>query len=369
MKLIGRYCGPLTLSFLSNILAGQNLVPNGSFEDYPVCPGGYSQNPAEFRVDSWRTITMGSPDYFHSCSSGEASVPYNWAGVADAFDGDGYAGIYTWMNGGKDYREYLHCKLVNPLVKDSLYRVEFRYRLSSYSKYATDRLGVLLSDTLRICRSDGPLSMSPTVTFVKDSAITPETGGWELASAEYRARGNESFLTIGNFADNATTRHYFIKFRPASEPMIANSAYYYIDDVKVSPNISAPPVTPDMPVFTGVDPEFNTTYILTNIQFGSNSYALLPGAYFDLDRVANYLLDTPGVFVELAGHTDVTGDEGYNLKLSENRALSASGYLISKGVERKRISIAGYGEHKPLVGDYSENARDINRRVEIKFHR
>lgn len=369
MKVIGRCCLPLALFFISNLLAAQNLVPNGSFEDYGFCPGGYSQTPAEFRVNSWRSLTMGSPDYFNSCSSGEAAVPYNWAGVADAFDGYGYAGIYTWMNFAKDYREYLHCTLIKPLIKDSLYRVEFRYRLSSYSKYATDRIGVLLSDTLETFRNDRPLSIPPTFSFVKDSAITPETGGWELASAEYRARGNERFLTIGNFADNATTCHYFIQFRPASEPMVANSAYYYIDDVKVFPEFSEPILKPSMPTFTDLDPEFNTTYILKNIRFEFNSYALLPESYFDLDRVAIYLLDNPQVSAELAGHTDDTGDEAYNVKLSENRALSASAYLISKGVEKKRIRTVGYGENRPLVDDHSEEARDINRRVEIKFHR
>lgn len=360
----------LVASFLVTYnLPAQNLVPNGSFEEYLGCPGGHSQHPSEFRVMSWRTLTFGTPDYFNSCSDGGAAVPYNWAGVSDAYDGFGYTGLYTWLS-IKDFREYLHCKLIEPLVKDSLYHIEFRYKLSSYSKYSTDRLGLLLSDSLTTVHNDLPLKIPATISFVKDSALTPETGTWELAAADYRAKGNEQFLTIGNFDDNSKTDYFYIKFRPVQEPMLADAAYYYIDDVRIVPRFAEPAtIEPSIPVFTGDEPDFNTAYVLKNIQFEFNSYALMPESFFDLDVVVRYLIDHPGVSVEVAGHTDDTGEERYNELLSANRAKSAAAYLISKGVERKRISTLGYGESKPLVRDITQRARDINRRVEIRFFR
>ena len=352
---------------LPTLCAAQNLVPNGSFEDYQVCPGSYSQHPAEFRVTSWRSVNSGSPDYFNSCSEGEAGVPYNWAGLSDAFDGHGYAGIYMWMDLEKDYREYLHCKLNEPLIKDSVYHIEFRYKLSSYSKYCTDRIGLLLSDSLKTLNNDRPLKIAPTIVFQKDSALTPETGAWELAAAEFRARGNEQFLTIGNFSDNRTTAHYYIQFRPASEPMLASSAYYYIDDVKVFPKF-APRYQEVPPVFAGEVPAFNKTYVLENIQFEFNSYALIPVSYIDLDRVLDFLIAHPQVSVTLTGHTDDVGNVEYNDALSKNRAKSAAAYLISKGISEERISTFGYGEQRPLISERTEEARQVNRRVEIRFH-
>src|SRR3546814_15745815 len=83
---------------------------------------------------------------------------------------------------------------MEPLLKDSLYHVRFRYKLSSYSKYATDRIGVVLSDTLATFHHDRPLKIEPTVSFVKDSALTPETGSWDLAATEYTA-------TVGRSAE------------------------------------------------------------------------------------------------------------------------------------------------------------------------
>lgn len=359
---------PLLFIF-PTVISAQNLVPNGSFENFGVCPGSYSLNSGEFRVDSWRSINTGSPDYFNTCSEGEAAVPYNWAGVSDPYEGDGYAGIYTWMSLSKDYREYLHCTLQAPLIRDSLYRVEFRYKLSSYSKFCIDRIGLLLSDSIKTFPHDRPLGIDPTVTFVKDSALTPETGIWELAVAEYRAKGNEQYLTIGNFSDNAATEAYRIRFRPAQQPMLAQSAYYYIDDVKVVPMFSITPKTETPPIFTGRETELNRVYVLENIQFEFNSYALRSISYFDLDRVVRYMENNPGISVRLSGHTDDVGDEEYNLALSADRAKSVGTYLIENGIDRRRISTEGYGEGRPLLAGETEAARTVNRRVEIEFFR
>ena len=348
-------------------VVAQNLVPNGSFEEFSVCPGSYSRKPAEFRVKSWNPLTTGSPDYFNTCSEGEAAVPYNWAGVSDPYDGYGYAGIYTWMNLDKEYREYLHCKLNRPLIKDSVYFVSFRYKLSSYSKFCTDRIGLLLSDSLGRITHDRPLKTPPTFEFVKDSALTAETGAWELAAAEYRANGVEQYLTIGNFSDNRSTHFYRIQFRPASEPMLANSAYYYIDNVMVVPKYVPLPAENGLPVFAEGDPELNTLYVLKNIQFEFNSYALLPVSYADLDRVAAYMHEHPEVSVRLAGHTDDLGEYEYNFWLSDSRARSAAAYLASKGIARERLFSVGYGESRPLVERPTAEAREKNRRVEIEF--
>src|SRR5215213_385694 len=127
------------LTFLCN---GQNLVPNPGFENYSSCPGNFSEAAHEFRAIDWRSATIGTPDYFNSCSIGEAGVPHNWAGVSDAYEGKGYAGIYLWMNDANEYREYLQCRLLEPLIKDSVYNIQLHYKLSSYSKYAINRIGL-----------------------------------------------------------------------------------------------------------------------------------------------------------------------------------------------------------------------------------
>lgn len=345
----------------------QNLVRNGGFEEITACPGLYAQSVAELRVSHWTTAGLGTPDYFHACSEGEADVPYNWAGVSDAFEGSGYGGLFLWMNDDKDYREYFQTMLQFPLVKDSSYSITFRYKLSSYSKYAVDRIGVLLTQQLPKIRHDKVLKIAPTFHIIQDSALTENTGTWELAQAEFKAKGGETMLILGNFFSNADTKRYKIISRPVSEPMLAEASYYYIDAVAVTPKYPAetmesPPVEPVTEVYT-----LNKNYVLENIQFELNSHKLMHESLSALAPVIAFMNSNPKVIVQISGHTDDQGSNSYNLALSQKRARSVLSYLHSRGIEKSRIQTFAYGKQKPLTTGRSEEDRKLNRRVEIKF--
>jgi OmpA-OmpF porin, OOP family len=349
----------------------QNLVPNPGFEEYEACPGNFSEAAHEFRVAPWRAATTGIPDYFNSCSEGEANVPHNWAGVSDAYEGHGYAGIYAWMDRDDPYREYLQCQLLEPLLKDSLYTLEFHYKLSSYSKYAIDRIGLLLTDKPLNERHDDALPFTPTLSVIHDSALTKTTGLWETARMEYKAAGGEHYLVIGNFFDNEATKHYEIRFRPVSQAMLARSAYYYIDAVSVVPHyrLAENVMAQLLPEFSPAGAALNTTYVLKNIRFELDSYKLTPSSFYELDQVAEYLVKNPALKVQFFGHTDDRGGHQYNLRLSRNRARTAADYIQTLGIQPGRIEVFGYGKQKPLATETTEQARALNRRVEIRFIR
>ena len=74
----------------------------------------------------------------------------------------------------------------------------------------------------------------------------------------------------------------------------------------------------------------------------------------------------PEIRVEVAGHTDSVGNDGYNLKLSSQRADSVRAYLEGKGVAASRMTAKGYGEKNPIADNATEGGRDKNRRVELK---
>ena len=352
----------------SSVACSQNLVPNPGFEAYRACPGYFSQSLAEFQANDWTAAGTGTPDLFNACSDGEADVPYNWAGVSDAFDGRGFAGIYVWMKSDNNYREYLQCKLNEPLVKDSMYVVRFRYRLSSYSKYAVDRIGLVLRDTFMHVTHDQVIRMVPTVSVIRDSALTLKTGLWETANSQYKASGGERYLVIGNFFDNEITRYHCIQSRPVQQDMLANSAYYYIDGVEVvSPYFIMKNVEATPSVYFDGTGEINTTYILNNIKFEFNRYRLLPESFEELNRLADHLQKHPVVNVTLSGHTDDVGSEVYNQELSLKRAATVREYLVRQSIDRKRVRIFGYGKSKPLFRDASDLAKKANRRVEVTF--
>ncbi|HYF67998.1 MAG TPA: OmpA family protein [Ohtaekwangia sp.] len=345
----------------------QNLVPNSGFESYLSCPGNFSQDPGEFRISDWYSANSGTPDYFNECSRGEADVPHNWAGVSSPYQGKGYVGIFMWMDSDNDYREYLACKLHTPLIADSVYVITFHYKLSSYSMYAIDRIGMVISDTVIRVKHDQAMQFSPTLQTVQDTALTQQTGYWEKAQYEYLARGGEQFITIGNFDDNIRTKHYRIQHRVIQQEMLANSAYYFVDDVRVlakyTPDTLVIPVKP----FGDERIELNKRYVLENIQFEFNSYKLMQASKDELDKVVFSMKTHPHYKVILSGHTDDVGDDRYNMALSANRAKSAALYLMSQGIASIRIESRGYGKAQPLLSGSSEEIRQKNRRVEIMF--
>lgn len=357
----------LALLVFSTITYSQNLVPNPGFESYSTCPGSYHQSPSHFQLPGWTSPTTGTPDHFHVCSEGDADVPYNWAGVADAIEGNGYAGLFLWMS-EKNYREYMQCQLSEPLVKDSVYQIQFSYKLSSYSKFSIDRIGIFLSDSVFVVRNDRPLNVKPTLSVVRDSALTKETGLWEKATWWYKASGGEKVITIGNFWSDDDTRTYHIRFRPVSEPMLASASYYYLDDVQVvSRDFLRKRQQQVVPEFDLDQTKLNTNYVLKNIQFAYDSYRLLNSSFRELDQLAEFLMKHPRLKLQLFGHTDDRGSDKYNQRLSQLRAKNVADYLISVGINNNRIEHFGYGKAKPLVNDVSEQAREINRRVEIRF--
>jgi outer membrane protein OmpA-like peptidoglycan-associated protein len=76
--------------------------------------------------------------------------------------------------------------------------------------------------------------------------------------------------------------------------------------------------------------------------------------------------DDTNVLIE--GHTDNTGEDAYNQKLSERRAASVENFLVSQGVGGGRITTKGYGEEQPIGENGSEVGRTANRRVEVAIY-
>lgn len=115
-------------------------------------------------------------------------------------------------------------------------------------------------------------------------------------------------------------------------------------------------------------PEKEKPIVLKHVTFEQSSYTLLQSSYEELNTLADYLLKSPAVTIEIAGHTDNVGDPRLNLALSENRAKVVRHYLIQKGVAEERILAKGYGGTRPLTSNANETERAQNRRVELLVH-
>lgn len=111
-----------------------------------------------------------------------------------------------------------------------------------------------------------------------------------------------------------------------------------------------------------------TTSVLRNLFFDSGKATIKQESYPELNGFENMMKQNPTIRVEISGHTDDVGDNAFNKNLSQLRANAVKGFLVSKGIEAKRLVPIGHGETRPLVSNDDEaGGREINRRVELKI--
>lgn len=113
--------------------------------------------------------------------------------------------------------------------------------------------------------------------------------------------------------------------------------------------------------------KYEAPLILENIYFETNSDKLETASYPALDVLVKNLKDNPAKSVKITGHTDNVGDLVYNYTLSKRRAESVKAYLVSKGIDTRRIVTDGVGWTHPLAPNDTEEGRAKNRRIEISF--
>ncbi len=102
-----------------------------------------------------------------------------------------------------------------------------------------------------------------------------------------------------------------------------------------------------------------------DITFASDSATLSSGIQSDLNAVATNLQSYPNSTVQVIGHTDSTGEAGYNQNLSVQRANSVVNVLAGAGVSFTRLQGIGRGEDQPVASNLTEEGKAQNRRVEI----
>ena len=106
------------------------------------------------------------------------------------------------------------------------------------------------------------------------------------------------------------------------------------------------------------------------LAFASGSEKLLGTSWPLLEAVAGVLKENAGAKIQVAGHTDSTGDAAKNQALSEARAGAVKDVLVSRyGADASRIAVKGWGAEQPVEDNATDVGRALNRRVEIVLAR
>lgn len=107
-----------------------------------------------------------------------------------------------------------------------------------------------------------------------------------------------------------------------------------------------------------------------SVEFENGKANILPVMHADLDKLANFLIDHPQLYLKISGHTDSAGKEESNLKLSQARADAIKTYLVDTfSIDAARIQAIGYGSSKPATQEITDEHKQLNRRVEFEISR
>ncbi len=109
------------------------------------------------------------------------------------------------------------------------------------------------------------------------------------------------------------------------------------------------------------------TFAMKAVQFQLGKATLVNDSYGVLNQIANIMKKYPDYKLSIDGHTDNTGSDDVNKKLSAARAKACHDYLMNKGIPDERLSFQGFGSSRPIADNSTYSGRTLNRRVEFNL--
>ena len=234
MKKLSLLVSGLVLGLFVSAQNEYNLVPNPSFEDLGK-KGKVTDNGQIHLAEPWTSVTMNPVDLYSEKAKTDAfTTPFNKRGEEKARTGTNYAGLNFYGYKGKEPRSYLGIELLKPMEEGKQYCVKFHISMSDMSKYAVNNIGVFIDFEPISEAIDGNMYKDPHVISIT-KMIYKKQYSWMPVCATYTAKGGESFIVIGNFAQDADTKFEAVRLSRDFTGRQTYDGYYYIDDVSVIP--------------------------------------------------------------------------------------------------------------------------------------
>ena len=112
--------------------------------------------------------------------------------------------------------------------------------------------------------------------------------------------------------------------------------------------------------------ENDKPFVMTGVTFDTGKATIRPESFQQLDAVVDFMAHKKEARVEISGHTDNVGNAQANKALSEKRAQACRNYIVSKGIDKKRLDAVGFGDERPIAPNDTDEGRQKNRRIEAK---
>jgi outer membrane protein OmpA-like peptidoglycan-associated protein len=353
---------------------------------------GLLSSPTEIKADLFMTEAKG----------GDVGVPLNvYGSEAPNTDGGGqnYAGAIFYKPGKlAAERSYITVPIMKgteqlTLKKGLKYCVEFSVSLAESSKFATNNISALFSKEVLGNASPGAIyNNSDKLIKTQNNKIYNGFFGWDKVCAVYTAKGDEKFITIGNFDKNETTKFEQVKKPKESEAEVVAHAYYYVDNViiRLIDDVA------ECKCFDSRKPKVEETFstmLYTNtpeisdkmtknqiieshtVYFRAGKASISDNAKNMMDFVIEEMKMDKALKIDIIGHNDKVedkaGEENPDFEdMARKRANAVEKYFITAGIEETRLTKVYKGAAEPNEGiadDDDEETKDAkNRYVSFK---
>ncbi|TAF91133.1 MAG: OmpA family protein, partial [Flavobacteriia bacterium] len=341
-------------------------------------------------------------DLFSKSGTGDIGVPVNIYGSEEPTTENGgnvYAGIVAYKPGKlAGERSYITIQLMQgkepvTLKKGLTYCIEYSVSLSESSKFACNNLGAYLSKDAPGNGEAGAIYMAGDhVMKAQVNKVYNGFFGWEKVCNTYTAKGDEKYITIGNFDLNDKTQFQAVKKPKDAEADPLTHAYYYIDNIIVrlvdSPtecacfNAKPPKIEDNFSTLVfdktpEINDKMNTEKKIAaqTIYFRAGKTSLTENARVNLDFIIAQMNANPAMILEVEGHNDgleiKAGAENEDyLDMDRKRVAAAVKYLTNNGITEERIVKAYKSDTMPsaeISEDDDQEVKDAkNRRVEFR---
>ena len=341
-------------------------------------------------------------DLFMTEAGGDLGIPLNVYGTeAPSAEGGGqnYAGAVFYKPGKlAAERSYITVPIMKgseqlTLKKGLKYCVEFSVSLAESSKFATNNISALFSKEVLGNGSPGAIyNNSDKIIRAQNNKVYNGFYGWEKVCAVYTAKGDEKFITIGNFDKNETTKFEQVKKPKESEAEVIAHAYYYVDNVIITviDNVA------ECKCFDSRKPKVEesfSTMLYTNtpeisdkmtknqiieahsVYFRAGKASISDNAKDMMDFVIEEMKMDKALSIDIIGHNDMledkAGEENPDFEdMARKRANAVAKYFIAAGIEEARLNKVYKGATEPNLGiaeDDDQETQDAkNRYVSFK---
>lgn len=213
------------------VLCGQNLVSNGSFEDYTDCPSNWFQ---VHKVVDWEAVEPYTPDYFNACRDTlDFSIPSNWMGYQAASHGQAYVGVVTFYHFDEQAREFVAAQLSQPLQIGVPVHLSMKVAMGGYGSTPSvgprwTSKGVGMKLTTIPFQWAWPQVVYPNSAHLYLDEVLTDTMGWTTLSTVFVPDSAYQYVTIGNFFEDSLSAPVKVDTLPGEQ-----SSYAFVDEVCV----------------------------------------------------------------------------------------------------------------------------------------